>query len=204
MASHGAQWGNMMSMGMRNELREPDDNATLVATEYGWSDWYENMIPAAETIFEANPDPLIFFSGLGFDTDMTPIPTGANLTTASGSVTNLTFDVSSFADSFANKIVIEIHNYDNDATDCESMEEGLVAEGYDAMMVGESGVVNVVPVVMTEFGYANDNTTWETVYASCLRSFLPGFVGGPAGWMVWVLAGSYYIRQGCQDCDETW
>jgi len=201
MASHGEAWGNLMSMGMRNELRSPDDNTTLVTTEYGWSDWYTNMIAAATTIHGANTNPLIFFSGLGFDTDMTPIPTGAELTDAAGVATPQTFIASSFP--FADKIVIEIHNYDGTATSCSDLEDSLISTGYDAM-VGGDGIINVVPVVMTEFGYANDNTTWETVYPTCLSTFLPGFAGGPAGWMVWVLAGSYYIRQGCQDCDETW
>lgn len=80
----------------------------------------------------------------------------------------------------------------------------MINEGYDAMLPERSDIVNVLPVVMTEFGYLNDNVTWTGVYASCLRSFLSGFEGGPAGWMVWVLAGSYYIRQGDQDNDEKW
>lgn len=59
----------MMSMSLRNELRSADSNTILNETSYGWSDWYKNVIPAATTIFDANPFPLIFFSGLAFDTD---------------------------------------------------------------------------------------------------------------------------------------
>jgi hypothetical protein len=49
---------------MRNELRPPADNATLEADSYGWEDWYPNMVAAADIINAANPDILIFFSGL--------------------------------------------------------------------------------------------------------------------------------------------
>jgi len=189
-----------MSMGMRNELREPDDNQALVDTSYGWEDWYTNVVSAANTIYNANDFPLIFFSGLSYDTVMAPIPTASNLTNSQGDATDLTFVASSFP--FASKIVLEIHNYQNTATNCTSMEEGLLRQVYTSMLPGTEGVVNILPVVMTEFGYTNDNTTYTGVYASCLRSFLSDFEGGPGGWMVWVLAGSYYIRSGTQDSDE--
>lgn len=137
-----------MSMSLRNELRNPYDNPNLNITQYGWSDWYDNMIPAATTIHTANPNTLIFFSGLNFDATMAPISTGANLTTATGVTTNQRFIASSF--DFADKIVLEIHNYEGGATNCGSLEAELVTDGYNAMT--KSGIRNVLPVVMTEFG----------------------------------------------------
>ena len=102
MARHGASWGNLMSMSLRNELRSPDDNPALANSSYNWEDWYENIVPAANGINNANPNVLIFLSGLGFDTDMAPIPTGASL--GGG----YSFHKSDF--SYADKLVIEIHN----------------------------------------------------------------------------------------------
>jgi hypothetical protein len=103
MAKHGASWGNLMSMSLRNELRSPDDDPALANSSYNWENWYENFVPAANGINAANPNVLIFLSGLNFDTDMTPIPTGADL--GGG----YSFHKSSF--SYADKLVVEIHKY---------------------------------------------------------------------------------------------
>ena len=180
-------------MGMRNELREPTDDPSLDASSYNWHDWYINMVAAANTIHVVNPDVLTFFSGLNFDTDLSPIPTGANL--GGG----LVFRKSDFA--FENKLVLELHNYQNNATSCDSMKQSLIEGGFDALETRNSSIVNVLPMVLTEFGYAQDNTTYQDVYATCLKKYLPKV---HVGWMVWVISGSYYIRQGVQDSDETW
>jgi hypothetical protein len=46
-----------------------------------------------------------------------------------------------------------------------------------------------------------DASTWKGMYATCLASYLPA---QKAGWTIWVLAGTYYIRSGKQDYDEAW
>ncbi|RDW80897.1 hypothetical protein BP5796_05595 [Coleophoma crateriformis] len=193
MATRASGWGALVSMSLRNELRSPDDNATLVADAYNWANWYENVVPAMNAINSANPDTLIFLSGLGFDTNMSPIPTAASL----GS--NYTFLKSDF--SYADKLVIELHNYATTATNCTSLEASLYTDGYNAMNPADPSVVNVFPVVMTEWGHGQDAATYQAVYQTCLASYLTGIKGG---WMVWVLAGGYYIREGVQDYDETW
>jgi hypothetical protein len=85
-----------MSMSLRNELRKPGDNP-LSSSSYGWQDWYPNVESAAKGINSANSannQVLIFFSGLNYDTDMSPIPTANNL----GNFT------------FGNKLVLELHD----------------------------------------------------------------------------------------------
>lgn len=193
MATRASNWGALVSMSLRNELRSPDDNATLVANSYNWASWYENVVPAMNAINGANPDVLIFLSGLGFDTDMSPIPTAASL----GS--NYTFLKSDFT--YADKLIIELHNYATTTTSCSSLESSLYSEGYIAMNSSDPAVVNVFPVIMTEWGHAQTTAAYETVYQTCLASYLTSIKGG---WMVWVLAGGYYIREGTQDYDETW
>lgn len=180
-----------MSIGLRNELRNPSSN-TAVAKTYNWETWYTNVVAAAKGVNAANPDILIFLSGLNYDTTLSPIPTGANL--GSGTV----FRKSDFT--FANKLVLELHNYQNSATSCSSITSGLTTAGFNALTTS-SAVVNVFPVVMTEFGYDQSDTSYSGVYATCLHSFLPA---QKAGWMLWALSGSYYIRSGTQDFDETW
>ncbi|TVY83914.1 Endoglucanase E1 [Lachnellula suecica] len=192
MATRGAKWGNMMSIGLRNELRQPSNNAAVSAT-YNWETWYTNVVAAAKGVNAANPNTLIFLSGLGFDTTLAPLTTGANL--GSGTV----FRKSDFT--FANKLVLEIHNYQNSATSCSSITSGLYTDGFNALDTTNSAIKNVFPVVMTEFGYDQTDTSYTGVYATCLRSYLPA---QKAGWMLWALGGSYYIRSGTQDFDETW
>lgn len=75
MSTHAFSWPAFVSTALRNELRRPD-SPSPVRENYGWKDWYPNMIEAANSINEANSDPLIFFSGLGFDTDLGNVTAG--------------------------------------------------------------------------------------------------------------------------------
>lgn len=174
-------------MSLRNELRNPG----VSSLNYGWTSWYKNIVPAANAIHSANPNVLIFLSGLGYDTNMSPIPTGASL--GGG----YTFSLSSF--SYANKLVIELHNYNSGTTSCSTLESSLYSDGYSALSTTDSSVKNHMPVVMTEFGEGLGS--YSNVYAQCIKSYLTGL---KAGWTVWVLAGSYYIRSGSQDVDESY
>ncbi|RAL13423.1 cellulase family protein [Aspergillus homomorphus CBS 101889] len=193
MAKHVKSLPAVKSIGMRNELRTPADNSALTSTSYNWEHWYTNMVENAKQVHNANPDLLIFFSGLNFDVTLSPIPTAANL--GNGTV----FRKSDF--SFADKIVLELHNYDSSASSCSGLSSSLLSDGFNALKTDDSSIKNVLPVVLTEFGFAQDNTTYTGVYASCLMEWIPSV---HAGWTVWVLAGSYYIREGTQDSDETW
>jgi len=193
MANHGLSWPNLMSMSLRNELREPTDNATLDSDTYNWADWYTNVASASSIINAANPNVLIFFSGLNYDTTLAPITTGASLGNG------LTFNKSNFQ--YEDKIVLELHNYDNSATSCSSITSALLTAGFNGLSANNSGVKNVLPMVLTEWGYQMDNTTYEGVYSTCLAEYLPSV---HVGWMIWVMAGSYYIRSGTEDYDETW
>lgn len=180
-------------MSLRNEPREPTDNTTLDDDTYNWEYWYGYVKEGAAAINTANPDPVIFLSGLNFDTFLTPVVEKTALTPGTG--------IFSFSDFPTDKIVLELHNYDNSATDCSSLEGALWSDGFEALNTTNSAV-NHFPVVLTEWGFAmNDNTTWKEPYTQCLAEYLPA---EKVGWMIWVLAGSYYIRSGTQDYDETW
>lgn len=144
----------------------------------------------------ANPNILIFMGGINSDTTLYPIPTGSSI--ASG----INFNLDDF--SYKDKLVLELHNYDTAATPtiaCFMLEAELYVDGFNALDTSSPSVKNVMPVVMTEFGYAQDESDVNGVYASCLRGYLPR---QKAGWMVWNIGGSYYIRSGVQDSDETY
>jgi hypothetical protein len=173
---------------MRNELRKPDNAGSSLA--YNWQVWYDQMVAAANIVNAANPNILVFFSGLNFDTDMSPIPVADDLGGGRR------FQKSSFK--YADKLVLELHNYQNSATSCDSMKSGLLNNGFKAL---DSSAKNQMPVVLTEFGYSQADNSYNSVYATCLKQIIPGW---HAGWMIWALGGSYYIRSGTQDFEESW
>ncbi|KAH8890505.1 glycoside hydrolase [Thozetella sp. PMI_491] len=189
MANHGKAWPNLMSMALRNEPREPSN---IKLSTYNWQSWYGYIKQGTAAINGANKDVLIFLSGLSFDTYLTPVVDGTALTPGTGKF--------SFADfpGYANKLVLEIHNYQNSVSNCSTLTSTLNTDGFNAMT---TSAVNQFPVMMTEFGFQMDATTWKGTYSTCLASYLPQ---RKAGWFIWVLAGSYYIRSGTQDYEETW
>ncbi|KAK3385964.1 glycoside hydrolase superfamily [Podospora didyma] len=191
MADHAKSWPGFVSIGLRNEPREPTTSATSKAT-YNWQSWYTFMKRGAEAVHTANPAPLIFLSGLSYDTYMTPVVQGTALSPGTEKFSKADFP------GYGNKLVIEIHNYETGATSCPNLQNNLYKNGFQALT---PSAANMFPVMMTEFGFAMDASTWKGVYASCLATYLPA---QKAGWTIWVLAGSYYIRSGKQDYDEDW
>lgn len=174
---------------MRNELREPTNNDTLSST-YGWPLWYTEMTAASKVINDANEDILIVFSGLNFDTTLKPIVEGTDL--GSGVI----FNKSDF--SYSNKMVLELHNYETSIGSCSSLQSNLVSDGFSTL----SGTkANTMPMLLTEWGHSQTDSSGSGVYSTCLLSYLPA---QKVGWFYWVVAGSYYIRSGTQDYDETW
>ncbi|KAF1995292.1 glycoside hydrolase family 5 protein [Amniculicola lignicola CBS 123094] len=188
MAEYSKKWSSMVSIGLRNEYRKPDTAGSSLA--YNWQVWYDQNVAAANLVNAANPNIIIFFSGLDFDTKLTPIPGAEDL--GGGKK----FEKSSFK--YADKIALELHNYQTSATDCNSVKSGLWNNGFKAL---DAAAKNQMPVVLTEFGFSQADTTYNSVYASCLRKIIPEW---KAGWTVWVIAGSYYIRSGTQDYEEVW
>jgi hypothetical protein len=178
-----------MSMALRNEPREPTSNSALSKSSYNWQSWYTYVRQGASAIHASNPSVLIFLSGLNFDTTLSPVVQNTTLSPGTGH-----FLLSDFP-GYSNKLVLELHNYENSATSCSSLQSNLNNNGFSALGKG------TWPVMLTEFGFQMDASTWKGVYASCLASFLPK---NKAGWFLWVVSGSYYIRSGTQDFDESW
>lgn len=194
MANHGKNWPALTSMSLRNELRKTDNNPTLSAT-YNWETWYTNVKKGTEAINKANPDLLIFLSGLDYDTYMTPVVQGTALSPGSGKFSKTDFG------GYDNKLVIEIHNYANSAGSCDSLKSSLYNNGFQALHAEDSKAVNVFPVLLTEFGFDMTGTAYRGIYSTCIAEYL---AEQKAGWFIWVIAGSYYIRSGTQDFEESW
>lgn len=182
MANHAKSWPAYVSQGLRNELRDPNNTAL----NYGWESWYQNVIPTADAVNAANPDPLIFYSGLHFDTDLANVTAGIPLT-PDGSV----FDISDFC--YADKIVFELHNYNNALADANCANFNLTKPGYNAMDISSTSTAkNFAPVVLTEFGFPQTPTNYTLPYAQCIKEYLTtALPGGPGGWIHWAVGGSY-------------
>ncbi|KAL8949479.1 MAG: hypothetical protein Q9222_004414 [Ikaeria aurantiellina] len=190
MAEHGRSWPSLLSMGLRNELRRPSDWHLLL--DYNWASWYGNMTAGADAVHKANPDVLIFFSGLEYDSQLRPVFTGAPLGHGPS------FNKSKL--DYANKVVLEVHDYDF-GSNCTEKEGKLMRSSCGAIDSSDPDVKMVFPLVMSEWGFAQQPDQNKAPYASCLQQFLPA---QKVGWMTWVLAGSYYIRSGQVDYDESW
>ncbi|KAK4501893.1 hypothetical protein PRZ48_007702 [Zasmidium cellare] len=191
MANHAKSWTGLASVALRNELRQGGADAQ----PYTWNAWIEDVIPAANGIYNNNSSPLIFFSGESFDTDDTYFIQRQTYNSE-------TFTPSSYA--FKNKIVYEIHNYQNSATACNQIQPGLYNNAYCAMNLTDTSCPNHGPVVMTEFGFDQTDGSSGSVYAQCIKNTVLNQPNGPGGWMQWTLSGSYYIRSGIQDYEDTW
>ncbi|OTA55855.1 glycoside hydrolase [Hypoxylon sp. EC38] len=196
MATHGKSWQNLMSMSLRNELRTPLSNFTFASESYNWENWYTYIKQGSDAIHSANGDVLIFLSGLSSDQDLSPVVNGTELTPGSA-----TFNRDDFS-GYANKLVLELHAYDNilgpGPSDCSKVEDKLSNAGFKALT---SDATNQFPVVLTEFGLVQNGTSAQDPYISCVLDYVSS---QNAGWMIWAIQGSYYIREGIQDHDESW
>jgi hypothetical protein len=190
-----ATWTSFASVGLRNELRLPLTGAPTLEL-YTWDVWKKYMTAAASAVHAANPDVLIFFSGLDSDFNIEPAVGGSAVQDP-----GFSFSVASYE--FANKFVFEIHEYDEGISNwCFLYKQTLLAFGFDATSKSGHGA-NRVPLVVSEWGHDQSDASgaYKSAYSTCLVSVMEQ---RQLGWMLWVLAGSYYIRSGTQDSDETY
>ncbi|KAJ3949595.1 uncharacterized protein N0V96_000717 [Colletotrichum fioriniae] len=215
MAEHGkaSNWTTFISMGLRNELRDPFSATPPQSLENTtWTTWKIRMVQGANAIHAANPDVLIFFGGRIFDFDISA-PVQGKFASEPG----FNFSIAEF--SFKNKFVFEQHQYDQGLVDdaCTSYRDILTAFGSDVMTIGSNettngtltngtttnGTSNRAPLVMTEWGHdqTDESGAFKEKFRRCLMDFM---VDRQISWMVWVMGGSYYTREGVQDKDEPW
>lgn len=153
------------------------------------------MTAAASAVHAVNPDVLIFFSGLLSDSIIEPAVAGSTL-----SEPGFSFSVAEYewANSFS-----KMHEYDvGMSLSCAVYQSLLLSFGADATTKTGNGT-NRAPLVISEWGHDESDAigAYNSAYSTCLSQFM---VDRQLGWMLWVLAGSYYIRSGVQDSDETW
>lgn len=211
---------NVVSMSLRNELRESYNITTL---EYNWRSLVGNMTQGADAIHEANPDILILWSGMQYAQDLSALTTGANLLTAPCYKCTAIRDAHRRAPKYFNlddhpwsdKVVWEIHLYsmseDQDTGTCPIIQAGLYRNGFNAIGIQAPAACNITkdcpkairetPVIISEFGSAQDETLFNHTLNNCMRNFT---IQNGVSWMMWSIAGSYRTRSGAQGVADTW
>ena len=186
-----------MSQSLRNELRPALNNEALFKESYNWQDWYQYTLQGAKAVADGNPDSLVYLSGLDGGTNLAPVTAGTALMPG----TRL-FDRADFGPTGRDKLVLELHKYNffSPTFNCTAARADLATAGFQALD-GGAPAARQFPVVMSEWGFEQTVAAWKADYAACLERYLPE---QGAGWMLWELGGSYYLREGKQDSDESW
>ncbi|KAF1929770.1 glycoside hydrolase family 5 protein [Didymella exigua CBS 183.55] len=222
--SYVANWAkqhpNIVSMSLRNELRESWNVTNLY---YNWDTMVGNMTAGADAIHEANPDVLILWSGMQYAQDLSALTSGKNYLTAPCYKCTAVRDaarrepkVFNLADhAWSDKLVWELHLYrmseDVDTGNCDIIKAGLYRNGMNALGIEAPAACNITndcpkavtetPVIISEFGTAQDVTIFNDTLQNCLREYT---VDNKISWMMWSVAGSYRIRSGQQGFVDTW
>jgi len=178
MASFAQSYPNVVGMSLRNELR-------AVGSQDGnnHADWYNFMGQGANAVHSANQNLLIVIGGVGYATEL-------------GYIYNKPFDRNNFPD----KLVYEFHNYQwtFGTRDCTQHQKLM---GDKAGYLLAQGKAYTGPLFLSEFGWSQNNPTADEVaYTSCLVKYMES---NDADWAYWALMGSYYVREGKVNFDES-
>ena len=162
-----------MAIGLRNELRGPKQNE---------NNWQKYMGQGAAIVHKANPDVLVFVSGLNYDTDLSLLK-------------KKPLNVS-----IADKLVYEVHSYawsSGERSDWDKQPLNKKCANVMNSLNDRAGFLmsgsNPKPLVMSEFGIDMENKTdINEKFLSCMLVYL---VGVDLDWALWAAQGAYYIRK---------
>ncbi|KAG0461144.1 hypothetical protein HPP92_021441 [Vanilla planifolia] len=169
---------NVVGMSLRNELRGPKQNLV---------DWYRYMQMGAEAVHLVNPNVLVILSGLDYD---------KVLTFLSVKQVELTFE---------GKLVFELHWYGfSDGGDWKNGNINAVCANISRLMMVKGGFLlkQGFPLFLSEFGVdIRGYNQGDNHFLSCFLSVAAEL---DFDWAIWALQGSYYIREGKPNFDETY
>lgn len=190
MARFASSQAGVVGMSLRNELRA----VPLIQDLNVHADWYDQLTRAAQKVHDTNPSVLIIIGGVYGGTDLSFLRIK-------------TLD----AGDWAQKLVWEFHAYafsltqPNPGRHCNvaSAEYGA-SNGF--LLTQEKDYTG--PLFLSEFGVAMTGGGEETSglseddlgYLKCLVEYMES---NDAEWAVWALQGSYYVRDGQVDMDES-
>ncbi|KAK4242470.1 glycoside hydrolase [Achaetomium macrosporum] len=190
MAAWAQSHRGVVAMSLRNELR-----AFLLQDLNGRADWYTYVKQAGDLVHATHPDVLVVVGGVQSATDLVHVRDGGRMLDTSG---------------WPGKHVWEMHAYSFTVTFPDPFKNcDLVKTQYGAFagFVLEQGKAYTGPLILSEFGVGMQGGEYDGLseqdnrYLNCLVSYMQG---NDADWAVWAVQGSYYIRDGRVDADETW
>lgn len=171
----------VVAMSLRNELRGARQNQ---------HDWYQYMSLGANTVHQANPNLLVIVGGLSYSTDLSFLK-------------NRPFVVK-----VGNKLVFEGHWYAVGGGPKNRWKvqplNSVCAKAMQWFDINNGFLINgtnSVPLFMTEFG--GDQSGVSKVDNKFLTCAIAYACARDLDWGLWVLSGSYYIRQGKSNFGET-
>ncbi|KAH6902062.1 glycoside hydrolase superfamily [Coprinopsis sp. MPI-PUGE-AT-0042] len=178
MASFANSHPNVVGMSLRNELR-------AVGSQDGnnHADWYNLVGQGANAVRGANQNVLIVIGGVSYATEL-------------GYIYGKPFNKSNFPD----KLVYEFHNYQwtFGKQDC-TQHQKLMGDKAGYLLTQNQAYTG--PLFLSEFGWnQNSATADEVAYTSCLVKYMEN---NDAEWAYWALMGSYYVREGKVNFDES-
>jgi len=188
MASWSQSHRGVVAMSLRNEIRQ-----FLLQDLNNRDDWYRFIKQAGDLVHATHPDVLVIVGGPASATDLTHLR--RRMLDTSG---------------WKGKNVWEMHAYSFTLTfpdpfkscDAVKAQYGL----WDGFVL-EQNKAYTGPLILSEFGVGmtggseNGLNEKDSRYLSCLTGYMQN---NDAEWAVWVLGGSYYIREGQVDRDEGW
>ncbi|KAJ0118299.1 cellulase family protein [Diaporthe amygdali] len=186
-ASWSASREGVVGLSLRNEIRQGLIQVT------GIDDWYTLVTKGAQAVHSANPNALIIIGGIASATDLTTVR-NRNLDTSSWSGKHVwEFHVYSFTPTFYVNFGI-----------CALRKEawGL----FDGFLL-KQGEPYTAPLILSEFGVDMSGgdldglSEGDDSYLSCLTEYM---TSNDADWAVWALQGTYYVRNGKTNYNETW
>ncbi|ERS96619.1 glucosyll hydrolase family 5 protein/cellulase [Sporothrix schenckii 1099-18] len=179
----------VVAMSLRNELRQ-----LLFQDTNNGDDWYDLVSEAGSLVHQANPNVLVVVGGISSATDLSSVRISRMLNTTG----------------WLGKHVWEWHSYSFTVTFPRILPCALLKDLYGgfAGFVLTQGKDYTGPLLLSEFGVGQTGGTIDgglssddSTYLSCLTEYMES---NDSDWVVWALQGSYYVRGGQTDYDETW
>jgi hypothetical protein len=191
MAAWAQSHRGVVAMSLRNELR-----AFLLQDLNGRDDWYRYIEEAGRLVHATHPDVLVVVGGVQSATDLVHVrePAGRMLDTSG----------------WPGKHVWEMHAYSFTVTFPDPLKNCDLVKAQYGMFAGfvlEQGKAYTGPLILSEFGVGMQGGEYDGLseqdnrYLSCLVSYMQD---NDAEWAVWAVQGSYYVRDGTLDSDESW
>ncbi|ORY69919.1 glycoside hydrolase family 5 protein [Pseudomassariella vexata] len=188
MATWSKTQPGVVGMSLRNEMRP-----FLLQDLNGHADWYNFVNQGGKRVHAANPEVLVVVGGSQSATDLSFIKTK-----------NVDYSA------WAGKHVWEMHAYSFTVTFPDPFDSCDMVQGEYGLLDGfvlEQGKGYTGPLIVSEFGVGmsggpNDGLSdGDKSYFDCIKEWMKG---NDADWALWALQGTYYIREGKAEYEETW